>query len=196
MNENESRQPTNSEQETIAHICRVQELLSEIRTALYERGQVHDASKLKSPEVEAFENVSSALRSLTYGSPEYRRILREELGVALEHHYANNSHHPEHWDTFSVNEHGDRVWHKKGIQQMSLLDQLEMLADWKAAGERHADGSLTRSFMVNRQRFGLSYDQFVQLVKTAEELGWLPIEDARILKAATGNCYDFPPPTE
>ena len=31
-----------------------------------------------------------------------------------------------------------------------------MLADWKAATERHADGDLLRSLRLNTERFGLS----------------------------------------
>lgn len=43
------------------------------------------------------------------GCDEYRACLRE-MKPALEHHYASNSHHPEHYSN--------------GIQGMSLFDLL------------------------------------------------------------------------
>jgi hypothetical protein len=56
---------------------------------------------------------------------------------------------------------------------MSLLDVIEMLADWKAATERHADGDLDRSITHNPERFGYG-DEIERLLRsTAIELGWL-----------------------
>ena len=45
---------------------------------------------------------------------------------AIDHHYANNRHHPEHWPN--------------GINDMTLMDLIEMLADWKAATARNKNG--------------------------------------------------------
>ena len=72
------------------------------------------------------------------------------MGPALAHHYANNRHHPEH--------------HKNGVDDMTLIDVLEMLIDWKAASERHNDGNILKSIEKNADRFGLS----PQLVKILE----------------------------
>lgn len=60
-----------------------------------------------------------------------------------------------------------------GIRAMSLLDLIEMLADWKAAGERHADGSLEKSLEHNAKRFEISPELQTILRKTATELRWL-----------------------
>jgi hypothetical protein len=47
-----------------------------------------------------------------------------------------------------------------------------MLCDWKAAGERHADGSITKSLEINKKRFGIS-DQLASILdNTRKELGW------------------------
>jgi hypothetical protein len=55
---------------------------------------------------------------------------------------------------------------------MTLVDLAEMLADWKAAGERNANGSLQKSLMINKERFEMS-DQLCQILyNTALELGW------------------------
>ncbi len=61
-----------------------------------------------------------------------------------------------------------------GINGMSLLDLIEMLCDWKAAGERHADGSMERSLTINRERFKISPQLQSILENTAREMGWLP----------------------
>lgn len=171
---------------TKAHIKRVRECLGEIEADLNQRGYFHDASKLEEPEVSLFNGVSSALRGLTYGSPEYTKQLKESLGPALKHHYEHNTHHPEHWDR----RRPDGEWFGYGIRRMSLLDLLEMLADWKAAGERHADGSLFQSLKLNRERFKIPNDLFFVLCKTAFELGWLSLDEHTVLS------YNFTPTEE
>ena len=62
------------------------------------------------------------------------------MSVALNHHYAANRHHPEHFS--------------KGIDDMTLVDIVEMLCDWKAASLRQNDGNLLKSIEINAQRFG------------------------------------------
>ena len=64
------------------------------------------------------------------------------IRYAFQHHYENNTHHPEHFEN--------------GIDGMSLLDLLEMFCDWQAACMRHADGDITKSLEINRKRFGMS----------------------------------------
>lgn len=61
---------------------------------------------------------------------------------ALDHHYANNRHHPEH--------------HQGGIDGMNLLDVLEMWIDWYCSSMRHADGSMEKSITVNEKRFSMN----------------------------------------
>jgi len=178
-----------SEQETRAHIARVGELLDLVRDRLRARGIVHDESKLGPVEKPIFDRVAGKLKGLTYGSDEYKSSLKE-LGPALEHHYANNSHHPEHYQKqvciicfaeYSANFVGycDRCANgtftkEPNIAGMSLLDLIEMLCDWKAAGERHADGSMARSLEVNRDRFKIEPQLQSILENTARELGWKP----------------------
>jgi hypothetical protein len=145
--------------ETLEHIDRVAHLLSEITTNLWERSNEHDASKLLEPEKSAFDTLSQKLKDTVYGSEEYRSALRE-IKPALQHHYANNAHHPEHWPN--------------GIVDMSLLDLIEMLADWKAATERMKDGgSLERSLLLNKDRFGIDDQLYYILVNTAMEMKWI-----------------------
>lgn len=130
-----------SAQDTLDHIRRVAELLNKISKLLIIRGIEHDKSKLYPPEKEIFDTYTPKLKDTTYGSEEYKTFL-EEMQVALEHHYSENPHHPEHY--------------KNGIDGMDLLDVIEMLCDWKAASERHDDGDINKSILFNERRFGIS----------------------------------------
>jgi hypothetical protein len=150
-------QPYDSAADTLRHIRRVNALLLDLATKLLERAAAHDESKLEAPEKAMFDEFTPLLRTLTYGSPEYDAA-RAAMGEALRHHYAHNSHHPEHYAA--------------GINGMSLLDLVEMLVDWKAAGERHADGDMAKSLEINRSRFGEA-DLWLILQNTAREMGWI-----------------------
>ena len=138
--------------DTLRHIKRVNELLGLAAIELIRRGNVHDNSKLESPEKEMFDEYTPKLKGSTYGSPEYKELLNG-LGVALEHHYLNNSHHPEHYT--------------KGINGFDLFDLLEMFLDWKAASERHIHGDIIRSITINKDRFNMSDQLHDILINTA-----------------------------
>jgi hypothetical protein len=140
---------------TMRHIEKVRNYLNLVIRNLLDRGEKHDQSKLESPEVEAFTEYTPKLATCTYGSDEYKGYLAA-IKPALDHHYANNRHHPEH--------------HKRGIDDMTLLDLVEMLADWKAASERHNDGNILKSIEINGQRFEMSPQLIRIFENTAKEL--------------------------
>lgn len=140
--------------DTLLHIRRVQHLLTLAAQVLLQRGLVHDASKLVDPEKATFDEFTPKLKDLVYGSPEYKACT-DAMDPAIQHHYAANSHHPQ--------------FYENGVDGMDLFDLLEMLLDWKAAGERHADGGdIFRSIEINRERFKLS-DQTVALLRNTAE---------------------------
>ena len=146
-----------SKTDTLLHIKRVAELLGEAATELLERAAVHDNSKLEDPEKELFDKFTPKLKGSTYGSEGYQELL-DGLKPALDHHYANNSHHPEHY--------------KNGINDFNLFDLIEMFFDWRAASERHDDGDIYKSIQHNKKRFNMS-DQLVSIfVNTAKKLGY------------------------
>lgn len=128
-----------SRPDTYAHIDQVRRLMTLCIHDLIERSVVHDASKLQSPEVEAFDIISPRLHGTTYGSDEYKATMRE-FKPALDHHVTQNTHHPEA--------------HADGVHGMSMLDLLEMCCDWIAASRRHADGDVLKSLDINAERFG------------------------------------------
>lgn len=154
-----------SADDTIEHILEVRANIYEVSKNLSVRAINHDAPKLTSLEKEAFDRETPLLRELTYGSDEYKAATAR-LGEALKHHYQNNSHHPEHYDN--------------GINGMSLLDLMEMLADWKAAVKRHKDGDLAKSLEINRERHGISEQLYEVLKNTLVELSWLEKEGGKV----------------
>lgn len=129
-----------SRADTLAHVGEVRRLLGRVATELQARAARHDASKLESPEKEAFDAFTPKLARCTYGSEEYRGYLAA-MKPALDHHYAHNDHHPE-W------------FGPDGIGGMSLVQVLEMLCDWAAACSRHNDGDIRKSIEINQARFG------------------------------------------
>lgn len=176
-----------SRQETNEHILRVRELLCIIQNKLEARGFMHDQSKLIPPEKPIIDSMIGRLKTLTYGSPEYKDALKD-LGPALAHHYEHNTHHPEHYQkqvciicfteypsTHKENCpkcHNGTMTVEPHVAGMSLLDVIEMLCDWKAAGERGANGSIEKSLKVNRERFKISEQLHSILENTVRELGW------------------------
>jgi hypothetical protein len=175
-----------SRPDTLDHIRTVQEYLARVVFSFHTRMIYHDKSKLESPEREVFDEFTPKLKGSTYGSEEYRQFL-EHMRPALEHHYANNSHHPEHFGYLECAGCFKR-WPKDflgpcdrcgytqlqlrpDVKGMSLLDLTEMLCDWKAATLRHADGDLRRSIEINQERFEYSDEMKSILLNTAIELG-------------------------
>jgi hypothetical protein len=147
-----------SRPDTYEHIAKVRGYLLDVVADLTRRAHAHDRSKLESPERETFDEYTPKLRDSTYGSDEYKRFL-DGMGEGLRHHYTVNDHHPEHFEG--------------GIHAMNLMQITEMLCDWKAATQRHADGDLRRSIEQNAERFGYSGEIAGLLLSTAEDLGWL-----------------------
>lgn len=133
---------SDSRVDTYRHIQNVQRLIGRMVRDLLARAERHDQSKLVSPEVAAYDELTPRLAGLTYGSDEYRATLRE-MKPAIAHHYAANDHHPEHYG-------------EAGIRGMTLPALLEMLCDWKAASLRHNNGDFRRSIEINQERFGYS----------------------------------------
>ena len=140
--------------ETQKHIEKVRKYIRLITDKLTTRGVNHDAAKLQSPEVELFAEYTPKLATLEYGSEEYNQCLKE-LKPALDHHYATYRHHPEHFPN--------------GINDMNLIDLCELIADWKAASERHNDGNLIKSIEINTKRFGID-DQLKQILLNTAKL--------------------------
>ena len=142
-----------SSKDTVKHINVVRKYLNAIINSINHKWQYHDFTKLFEPEKSIFDKVTPKLKELTYGSEEYNNQLKE-MQVALDHHYKNNSHHPEHYEN--------------GIRDMDLVDIVEMICDWKAASERHEDGDIIKSIEINQKRFNYSDDLKQILINTVK----------------------------
>ena len=127
--------------ETQEHIQKVSDYILRFVSLLINAAKIHDKSKLESPEMESFAVATPKLKGLMYGSHEYRATLRE-IKPAIEHHYKNNSHHPEYF--------------KNGVADMNLLEIVEMFCDWNAAAKRHDNGDIFRSLDINQDRFKIT----------------------------------------
>ena len=153
---NQKELATNAE--TLLHIQKVQYFIQMIVTELLKRGQNHDNSKLNHPEVECFTEWTPKLAACKFTedgkvSDEYKEMLAN-LKPALEHHYAKNRHHPEHFPN--------------GVKDMNLVDLLEMICDWKAASLRQNDGNILKSSESATERFGIS-EELAQILKNTVE---------------------------
>ncbi len=145
-----------SRPETYQHIGVVRSLLGSVVKELLDRAQNHDASKLVDPELTTYDEYTPKLKHSTYGSDEYKGFL-VGMGDGLQHHYAENRHHPEHF--------GD-----DGIRGMTLVDLTEMICDWLAATKRHDDGDIRRSIEQNQERFGYGDELKRILLNTVDAL--------------------------
>lgn len=96
------------------------------------RGMTHDNTKLESPEIEGYATTLSGV--------ELAEI--SKVRPALEHHYAENRHHPEF---FGV----------RGVSGMTLIDLVEMTCDWVASAQRDKNDPL-KWLKDNTERFNLS----------------------------------------
>lgn len=143
---------------TLRHIETVRNYINTVIKELLIRGEQHDQSKLDSPEVELFDKYTTELKGLTYASPEYKETMKK-LKPALDHHYANNKHHPDHY--------------ANGIKDMTLIDLVEMLCDWKASSMRATDGNILKSIEINQKRFKFTKELKQILENTAT---WLDTE--------------------
>ncbi len=181
--------------DTQEHISKVQERIQTIISALTVRAAHHDRSKLEEPEKSGYDRLTVDLKDIVYGTDEYRAALAAAKPV-IDHHYAHNSHHPEHWpqpETDEIRRLKSRIARyediaprspqlmqarkelsvlESGLNGMSLLDIVEMLCDWKAASERTKQGSIAASLIHNKQRFGIDDQLAAILENTVKELGW------------------------
>ena len=133
--------------ETYKHKQVVNQLIGDMIKELIFRGVNHDNSKIGEFEVDIFTEYTPKLANSTFGSDEYKQFLKE-MKPALDHHYSENKHHPEHFEN--------------GVLGMDLIDLLEMICDWKAATLRHNNGDIMKSVEINQERFGYS-DELKQI---------------------------------
>jgi hypothetical protein len=179
MNEDKSDAITQSNLETVKHIHQVRSNIYSLIQELDERARNHDASKLESPEMEIFGEHFLELANVEYGSDAHKALM-EKVKPAIEHHHANNRHHPEHWpkvespEALLIRQHVAELEaaNKKNpiipiliahansleaeINNMTLVDLVEMICDWSASTKRVKNGNIRKSIRINTTRFSMS----------------------------------------
>lgn len=143
-------------EKNILHVAMVREYLTGSIQNLQHRLLHHDDSKFEEPERSAYEGLDEAIEGVVFGSDEYRQIIRDFLGDALQHHYEHNSHHPNYFED--------------GVQGMSLFDLIEFLCDIRAScdekGKQHID-------LETSKRFHNMSDSIYQILQnTIKEMNW------------------------
>jgi hypothetical protein len=111
--------------------------------SLLERAKVHDLTKFSNDEILGY--------MLLGDEKEHARILTIEekaiVNKAIEHHYRNNSHHPQYYDD---------------CNKMTDLDLLEMVSDWLACAiEKGRSPVITNSYNFNEA----NYQKILQYAK-------------------------------
>jgi hypothetical protein len=96
------------------------------------------------------------LRKIQYGSSEYYKFL-ESLKPSLDFHYRYNRHHPEHYPN--------------GYSDMTFIDRVEMMADWKAATKRSKNGNILESIEKNQGRHKYSDTDKEWFKKIVKDIG-------------------------
>lgn len=151
-------------QDVLEHKRKVKWWMRYFAGQLTDRADIHDDSKLKDPvEKATFDRWTPEIRRATFGTDEYKQAL-DGMGEGVKLHYKANRHHPEHYET--------------GVNGMTLMDVVEMLADWMAVAQSkntHVD------LKHAAERFGLS-EQLVEILANTlrEEDMWAAVHNAPI----------------
>lgn len=101
------------------HKVLLRAILYNLANQLKERADKHDDSKYSKEEKDVFESIDEIKREDFDSYEQYYNCTKPLIQKALDHHYANNRHHPEHFE--------------KGVNDMNLLDVLEMIVDWESS---------------------------------------------------------------
>jgi hypothetical protein len=180
--------------DTFRHIERVRNLLNRCVTDLLTRGEKHDQTKLEPPEVSVFTEYTEKLATSTYGSEEYEGF-RKAMKPALDHHYANNSHHPEYIES---KERWVDIPEYEGHYQISSLGRvksLERVLHREKAGDFIKRESIMKANITPKgyarimlTKLGQKENRFVHAL-VAES--FLPVDDGRTqVNHKNGNKLD------
>lgn len=155
-----------SRPETYKHINTVQGIMLKAIQDLQQRQLVHDQSKLVTPEVEVFDEMTPKLKDSTYGSDEYKGFL-EQMKIGLAHHYGANSHHPEFAYT---NEKWEKITGYEDLYEISTFGRVRSL---ERTAKRNKQGDITiKEKMLSLQITPKGYFR-VQLAKNGQQKNYM-----------------------
>ncbi|MCQ9208915.1 MAG: DUF5662 family protein [Omnitrophica bacterium] len=144
--------------DTILHISEVRENLEIMTGELTRRGLTHDRTKLQAFEFDAFVSTRDKFKKANYGSKEYQECV-DATKPAIDHHYKHNSHHT--------------GFHADGINGMTLIDIMEMVADWRAAARRSPDKTLFDTLDYCFKKYKIEKQLRAIIMNTLVRLKWI-----------------------
>ena len=119
---------------------------------------MHDFEKFNIKEFIILKDViplGRKMRKVKYGTIEHKELIKK-IRKMNNTHYFNSSHHPE--------------FYKGGFSEMSFLDRVEMIVDWKAATKRNLNGDVKISIGDNQIKYQYDETDKEWLEKIAEEI--------------------------
>ena len=119
----------------------VKNYLEIITMLLNTRALTHDNSKSSEEEYKYYKMANSVNRNDFKTYEEYLDYITPTLNKGLKHHYENNRHHPEFFDN--------------GIDDMTLIDIMEMIADWCIAIKQNGK-DLYEEVQYNFDKYNIS----------------------------------------
>jgi hypothetical protein len=143
---------------TVAHVTRIRHLIALCIDKLNNKSAHHDDSKFTELELSYLAKIEEKVYkegNAPFASPEYNER-KKLLQPMLEHHYRNNSHHPEHFEN--------------GVNGMDLFDVVEMFCDWKAASERGEESSMNLQHACEKYKIDSQLKEI--LYNTAKNFKW------------------------
>jgi hypothetical protein len=144
--------------DAILHVSEVSENMEAIAGELRRRGIAHDRTKFQALEFDAFVSTREKFKKANYGTPEYQECV-ELVRPAVDHHHKNNRHHTD--------------FHPNGVNDMTLMDLAEMIADWKAAARRSPDRKLEDTLDYAFDKYGIGQQLGGVLRNSLVALGWI-----------------------
>lgn len=131
--------------EELKHKEKVSEAILLVSNEINKRTIKHDTSKITDDlERDYYSTFKDLLERTPYGSEEYKALLIQ-MQPALDSHYRNNPHHPEHFK-------------EQGVTGMTLVDLVEMACDWAIEMMYDDEYKIKENLLQNQTRYGLSDD--------------------------------------
>ncbi len=138
----------------VDHKRRVAGYMQIVANELFRRAAVHDNSKFSPEEFEPYDQAFPNFKKYAFGSEELKAVY-ESIRPALQHHFQENDHHPEHFEV--------------GVNSMTLIEFIEMVCDWMAASDR-SQTDVHRGLDINRERFKIDSQLFEIIKNTINQL--------------------------
>ena len=95
----------------------------------------------------------------------YKKASSAAIWRCINSNNESHSHLDLHFKSWNIDEYNILNSPMNGFD---LFDLFEMLMDWKAATERHADGDIMKSIDINQERFEIS-PQISQIFRNTVE---------------------------